>query len=152
MKRLMSFGIAASLLLSLSPAAFAQDSISANQTDNSFIKVVENTENQDGHVITPFDVQLINPIHHTGKGAFEKTFTMIPENGEDANVFVKNNGSSTVYVEIKKLGSSTSIDTSVSPGSQKTLQIYSQSKNSYSVYIYTQDGSQMDLNISARQF
>ncbi|MNW41029.1 hypothetical protein D3C74_181550 [compost metagenome] len=147
----MSFGIATSLLLLLSPAAFAQDSISANQTDNNFIKVVENTESPGGHVITPFDVQLIEPIHHTGKGAFEKTFTMDPRNGQDANVFIKNNGSSTVYIELGIDGRDP-LESSLEPGKQKNIQVYTQNTNSYKLYIYNKDGSSMDLQVSARQF
>lgn len=151
MKRIISFGIATSLLLSLSPAAFAQDSISANQTENGYIKVTEKTENQGGHVITPFDIQLINPIHHTGKGAFEKSFTMDPKNGTDANVFIKNNGSATVYIDFGEEGRDP-IETILQPGKQKTIQVYSKYNTSYKLYIYNQDGSDMDLQVSARQF
>lgn len=147
----MCFGIATSLLLSLSSAAFAQDSISANQTDIGYVKVIENTENQDGHVITPFDVQLINPIHHIGKGALEKTFTMDPRNGQDANVFIKNNGSSTVYIKFGIDGKDP-LELSLEPGKQKNIQVYTQKTNSYKLYIYNKDGSSMDLQVSARQF
>ncbi|TQR98549.1 hypothetical protein FKV70_10160 [Paenibacillus ottowii] len=147
----MCFGIATSLLLSLSSAAFAQDSISSNRTDIGYVKVIENTENQDGHVIIPFDVQLINPIHHTGKGALEKTFTMDPRNGQDANVFIKNNGSSTVYIEFGIDGKDP-LELSLEPGKQKNIQVYTKKTNSYKLYIYNKDGSSMDLQVSARQF
>ncbi|MCP3746616.1 hypothetical protein NLX82_19565 [Paenibacillus sp. A3M_27_13] len=146
---MMVFGVVASLLLLLSPAAFSQDSISANQTDS--IKMIETKTPQNDNVITPFDFQLINPIHHTGKGAFENTFSMDPENGKDANVYVKNNGSATIYIEFGKDGKDP-IESSLKPGKQKNIQVYTKKTNSYKLYIYNMDGSSMDLQVSARQF
>ncbi|MFB5759977.1 hypothetical protein [Paenibacillus medicaginis] len=159
MKKVMTFGLAASLLLSLSPAAFAQGSLPANQavdslsanetvkTDAGYMRIVESQ----GDVYFPMDVQLINPVRHTGSSSYERSFTMDPANGEDANVNVKNSGTSTVYLEVTDSSGST-IEASIAAGKQKTVSIYTTKRNSYKVYVYTTDGSRMDINVSARQY
>ncbi|WP_342428511.1 hypothetical protein [Paenibacillus sp. FSL L8-0158] len=159
MKKILIVSLSAALMLSLSAASFAdngyianaEQSVSATQDQSKFVE----NEVKDTRVITPMDVVTIPAVHHTGKGAFRDSFTLSPQNGKRLNIYVKNNGSSTVYLIVKVNGQDFG-ETTIPAGGQKTRNfeqlVGTGLSGNYEVYIYNNDGSLYDLNISARQF
>ncbi|MFD0618218.1 hypothetical protein ACFQZR_12160 [Paenibacillus sp. GCM10027629] len=59
---------------------------------------------KDSSDISPRNSQVINPIRHTGKGAYTGEFTTAPENGKHLDVYYKNDGVGTVYMTIYRNG------------------------------------------------
>lgn len=106
--------------------------------------------------IASFDVQLILPVNQKGKAAYTGQFTTTPTDGKYLNVYSKNNGPGTVYMTIKRNSQEFVSDIAIASGSQRT-QTFEEQVNvglsgDWEVYIYTKDGHEMDLQVSARQY
>lgn len=159
MRNILTVLLSAALLLSLSAVSFADNSYITNveQSVSTAQEQGKTGQNQvkDTHVIIPMDVVTIPAVHHTGKGAFRDSFTLSPQNGKKLNIFVKNNGSSIVYLNVKVNGQDFG-DSTIPAGGQKTRNfeqlVGTGLSGNYEVYIYNNVGSLYDLNISARQF
>ncbi|AOK92042.1 hypothetical protein [Paenibacillus polymyxa] len=159
MKKILTVSLSAALMLSLSATSFADNSYIANAEQS--ISATQDQGNADGNevkdtcLITPMDVITIPAVHHIGKGAFKDFFTLSPQNGKKLNIYTKNNGSSTVYLSVKVNGQDFG-ETTIPAGGQKTRNFEQLVgiglSGNYKVYIYNNDGSLYDLNISARQF
>ncbi|MGG4220361.1 hypothetical protein ABEW32_19315 [Paenibacillus jamilae] len=159
MKKILTALLSAALILSLPVASFANKDYIANAEQS--IPVTQDQGNADGNevkdarLITPMDVITIPAIHHMGKGAFRYFFTLSPQNGKKLNIYAKNNGSSTVYLSVKVNGLDFG-ETTIPVGGQKTRNFEQLVgiglSGNYEVYIYNNDGSPYDLNVSARQF
>ncbi|MDG0873357.1 hypothetical protein L5D93_13090 [Paenibacillus thiaminolyticus] len=150
MKKIMGICLAMVLILSLSSVSFA---------GNHEVKVVSAQEVEYGdEEFTIFDAKLIDNVNHTGKGAYTGLFTCSENNGKKLNIYVKNNNSSGT---VKFSVSQTSTDTDygvedVGPGKGKTRTFTMPSgagvSGDWKVYVYTEDGHEMDINVNARQF
>lgn len=108
--------------------------------------------------IVPFDRQLINNVGYTGSSAFDQSFTLYPADGDQLNVYVKNNHSSKTVL-FKVIHTSTNTDfgyKSLGPGEQLTRNFSmtdgSGMSGTWRVYVTSNDGHSMNLNVSARQF
>lgn len=106
--------------------------------------------------ITPRETQVINPIRHTGTGAYKGEFTTAPENGKCLDVYYKNDGTGTVYMTIFRNGQEFLSDYVIASGVERTQtfeeQVASGISGDWKVYIYTKDGAKIDISVSARQF
>lgn len=145
MKKFLGLGLSALLLLAANPV-----SAQSNNVGTSNIQVVE-SDDTDGPIITPFEAQLIPPISYTGIAAYEKSFTMDPGNGKDANVWLYNKSSAPIYMKIYKNGVEQT-EVTYESGQQKTVSIYSAVRNDYKIYIFSKTGHKLDIDLSARQF
>lgn len=94
---ILGAGVALSILLSAYPASAVdlEDKVQDALTTSPI--TMENTEDSN---ITPMDVQLIRPFNYSSYNAYEKSFTLVPDNGEDANVWIQNNSTDTIYAKI----------------------------------------------------
>ena len=123
---------------------------------SSATKTVEGPSNGDGGDVTILDVTYID-AGHTGKSAFDQSFTVSPNSGKNLNIWVQNNGSSSVefLVERTDNGQDFGVRT-VKAGSQLTRTFVMEDgghmQGTYRVYVYTKDGSEMDIKVRARQY
>jgi hypothetical protein len=108
-------------------------------------------ENPDDPMITPMGVQFIRPFDYKSYNAYEKSFTMDPENGEMANLWIKNTSKNTIYAQVTA-GSLSSLDVPIVKGTQKTIIIGGSAKKNVKVYVYSSTGHKIEMSISARQF
>ncbi|MGM1022366.1 MAG: hypothetical protein ACQEXV_17960 [Bacillota bacterium] len=100
-------------------------------------------------------VETIVSARSRGHGGFQDFFALSPQNGKHLNLYVKNNGTSTVHVNViidgEDFGTS-----DVPAGKQKTRTfeqlVSSGLSGNYEVRISNSDGSLYDLQVSARQF
>lgn len=104
--------------------------------------------------ITILEVTPINNDHYTGT-AYERTFTCDPDNGKKLNIYVKNNGTTTVKFKVTH-GSQDFGYVNVSGGSGKTRTFTMNDgggiSGEWTVYVTTDTGARMDINVNARQF
>lgn len=149
LKRLAVVPVALALSLSSFSAAFA-DQAPIFPTQPPVIET-ETPGEGDGPIITPFEVQLISPLHYTGVPAYENSFTMDPLNGTDANLWIKNNSSAKIYMKIYKNGVE-QFEVPFDAGEQKTSYIYTTVTNTYKIYVFSKTGHSLDFNVSARQY
>lgn len=149
LKKLAVVPVALALSLSGFSAAFA-DEAPIVPTQPPVIET-ETPGEGDGPIITPFDVQLISPLHYTGVPAYENTFTIHPSNGENANIWVKNNSSAKIYMKIYKNGVE-EFEVPFDAGEQKTSYIFTKYTNTYKIYVFSKTGHSLDFNVSARQY
>ncbi|WP_017691914.1 hypothetical protein [Paenibacillus sp. PAMC 26794] len=145
---ILGAGVALSILLSAHPASAVdlEDRVQDALTTSPI--TMENTEDS---IINPMDVQLIRPFNYSSYNAYEKSFTLVPDNGEDADVWIQNNSTDTIYAKIT-VGNLSPIDIPIKKGTQKTTRIGVIGTTNVKVYIYSSTGHKMDMNISARQF
>ncbi|WP_340399647.1 hypothetical protein [Paenibacillus sp. FSL H8-0079] len=145
---ILGAGVALSILLSAYPASAVdlEDKVQDALTTSPI--TMENTEDSN---ITPMDVQLIRPFNYSSYNAYEKSFTLVPDNGEDANVWIQNNSTDTIYAKIT-VGNLSPTDIPIEKETQKTTRIGVIGTTNVKVYIYSSTGHKMDMNISARQF
>ncbi|GAA5416516.1 hypothetical protein Pryu01_01551 [Paraliobacillus ryukyuensis] len=107
--------------------------------------------------ITILDRRLFT-LSHTGYDAFSRSFTLQPEDGEDLNIWVKNNHrSKTVYFRVERTDNGQDFgDRKLGPGDQLTRTFDMKNGNglqgTWRVYVYTKDGHNMDIDVSARQY
>ncbi|AIQ48561.1 hypothetical protein R70723_23585 [Paenibacillus sp. FSL R7-0273] len=96
----------------------------------------------------------IVPVRHIG-GAFNDSFTCTPSDGVHLNIWTLNNSNYPVQFQVKINGQIIT-DQTVEAGGQKTIRSEDMLgvglNASYSVYIYSTTGHQLDVNVSARQF
>ncbi|APO42672.1 hypothetical protein BS614_00320 [Paenibacillus xylanexedens] len=145
---ILGAGVALSILLSVHPASAVdlEDRVQDALTTSPI--TMENTEDS---IINPMDVQLIRPFNYSSYNAYEKSFTLVPDNGEDADVWIQNNSTDTIYAKLT-VGNLSPIDIPIKKGTQKTTRIGVIGTTNVKVYIYSSTGHKMDMNISARQF
>lgn len=153
-----------SAMLSLASVAFATRNIAPVSTQSvvsSPVAVAEEASNIKVRIIDDIishrmDAQLINSVHHTGSGAYTGEFTTAPKTGVHLNVWVKNNGSSSVFIDISCNGLNITDGYELSSGSQKTISfedmLDDRLPGDWKVYIYNKTGEKYNLNINARQF
>lgn len=145
---ILGAGVALSILLSAHPASAVDLEDRVQDALTSSPITMENTEDS---IINPMDVQLIRPFNYSSYNAYEKSFTLVPDNGEDADVWIQNNSTDTIYAKIT-VGNLSPIDIPIKKGTQKTTRIGVIGTTNVKVYIYSSTGHKMDMNISARQF
>ncbi|WP_405130539.1 hypothetical protein MHB43_23725 [Paenibacillus sp. FSL H8-0317] len=146
--KIFGAGVALSVLLSASSASAGalEDRVKDTYT-NPPITV----ENPDDPIITPMDVQLIISTNHSSYASFEKSFTMDPRNGEDANLWVRNTSTDTIYLKISMNGNSP-LEVPIDKGAQKTIQLVAGVTTSFKVEVVSKTGHKIDMTISARQY
>lgn len=114
------------------------------------------TETNDQVANGPSDVILINGVHISGGSGYTGTFTTVPENGKNMEVWVKNNSTSSVYLEISRNGVELLSDYELRPGKQQTVSYQELAADGLSgdwkIYTYNRTGAKYDLNVNARQF
>ncbi|MGQ3481855.1 hypothetical protein [Paenibacillus sp. TY11] len=137
--------LSTALILSLSAAPFGYNGYITNAKQSVFATPTS----------SPMDFSPINSVHHRGKSAFKYPFTLSPQNGKKLNIYVKNNGSSAVILNVK-VNDQDFGDSTIPAGGQKTRKfeqlVGTGLSGNYEVYVYNNDGSLYDLNINARQF
>ncbi|GGF74669.1 hypothetical protein GCM10010912_19880 [Paenibacillus albidus] len=133
----LRFALAAALLLS--PNTVFLDSASPERSSLSEVSILES--------------QVIN-THHTG-GAFQNEFTLAPSNGSSLKVWMQNNSNVSVQFQVTRNGS-VYFDVPVAARSQEPISFEDQLgiglTGTYKVYIYSTNGTSLDINVSARQF
>ena len=161
-KTKVSAVLIASALLSLAPVASASENcapVSAQSVVSlSATEEVSNIKPTiiDDNMFYPMDAHLINNVTHTGSSAYTGKFTTAPENGIYLNAWVRNNASSSVFIDISRNGLKITDGYELKVGSQKTISFEDMLGNGLSgdweVYIYNKTGDKYKLNINARQF
>ncbi|WDQ34976.1 hypothetical protein PTQ21_12340 [Paenibacillus marchantiae] len=146
--KILGVGVALSVLLSANSASAGalEDRVKDTYT-NPPITV----ENPDDPIITPFELQIIKPDTYSSYNAYERTFTLNPDNGEDANIWIQNNSTDTIYAKLT-VGNLSPIDISIEKGTQKTTRLAVIGTTKVKLYIYSSTGHKIDMSISARQF
>jgi len=128
-------------------------SVSAFASPAAPVEGPSSTENGE---ITILDTIYID-ASHSGKTGYDKTITISADSDKTLNIWVKNNGSSSVKFFVEHLDSNTQYSTeTVSAGSQLT-RTFSMPSGGYlygkfRIYVYTTDGSEMDINVRARGY
>ncbi|NOJ74123.1 hypothetical protein [Paenibacillus alvei] len=103
--------------------------------------------------ISILDAEVLPPARHTGTSAYTGEFTAVPKNGTRLNVYVKNSGSKTVYMDLKRNGFYYEANIPIPAGGQKTVTITGGwSSGDWHVYIYSPERDRMDIQVSARQY
>ncbi|MCG7377395.1 hypothetical protein MH215_10345 [Paenibacillus sp. ACRSA] len=148
LNKILGAGIALSVLLSANPA-------SANPLEDRIKDTYTNppitVENPDDPIITPLDLQIIRPDSYSSYNAYERYFTLTPENGEDANLWIQNTSTDTIYAKVT-VGSLSPLDVPIAKGKQSNIRLGVIGTTSVKVYVYSSTGHKVEMNISARQF
>ncbi|KQY94744.1 hypothetical protein ASD24_04145 [Paenibacillus sp. Root52] len=108
-------------------------------------------ENLDDSVITPMELHIIEPDTFSGYSAYERSFTFNPENGEDADLWIHNTSSDTIYAKVT-VGSLSPLVVPFEKGKQNIIRIGVIGTTSVKVNTYSSTGHKIDMSISARQF
>lgn len=147
-ERILGVGVALSVLLSANSvtAGALEDRIKDTYTNPSIT-----AESLDDPMITPMELQIIKPDTYSSYNAYERSFTLNPENGEDANLWIHNTSTDTIYAKVT-VGSLSPFVVPFEKGKQTTIRIGVIGATSVKVYIYSSTGHKMDMSISARQF
>ncbi|MEN1985353.1 hypothetical protein [Paenibacillus hubeiensis] len=146
----MFFNIILSVSVALSVLA-PDTSINAGELIYSYTNRFITVANPSDSIIAPKDVQLIISGTYSSYNAYEKSFTLDPNNGEDANLWIKNTSTDTLYARIT-MGSNSPLEVSIDKDSQKTIKMGATKTTDVKVYVYSKTGHKMDITISARQF
>ncbi|WP_339788444.1 hypothetical protein NSQ38_07945 [Paenibacillus sp. FSL R7-0313] len=141
---ILGTGVALSILLSAHPASTVE---LEDRVKDAFTPPPITVD----PIVTPMDIQLIRPFNYSSYNAYEKSFTLDPDNGEDADVWIQNNSRDTIYAKLT-VGNLSPIDIPIKKGTQKTTKIGVIGTTNVKVYIYSSTSHKMDMNISARQF
>lgn|GEM_PF-4116321 len=145
MKKVFSLVLTLVLMLVLS--------ISASASPAAPIEGPSSTEDAE---FTILDTIYID-ASHSGKTGYDKTFSISSNSDKTLNVWVKNNGSSSVKFFVEHIDSKTEYSTeTVSAGSQLT-RTFSLPSGGYlygqfRVYVYTTSGSEMNIDVRARGY
>lgn len=102
---ILSVCVALSVLLSASP-------INAGELIDDYTNSPILVGNPSDPIIAPKDVQLIISGPYSSYNAYEKSFTLDPSNGEDANLWIKNTSTDTLYARIT-MGSNSPLEVSI---------------------------------------
>ncbi|OKP82733.1 hypothetical protein A3842_09710, partial [Paenibacillus sp. P3E] len=110
----------------------------------------------DGAIFYPMDAIYINNVTHIGSTAYKSAFTTGVGNGKQLNIWVLNNASSPVYVNIKRNGTEW-YNYQLNGGDQKTFNFVQEVPDTgivgnWEVYVYNSNGAQYNLKVNARQF
>lgn len=146
----MSFNIILSVCVALSVLLSATP-INAGELIDDYTNPPIFVENPSDPIIAPKDVQLIISGTYSSYNAYEKSFTLDPSNGEDANLWIENTSTDTLYARIT-MGSNSPLVVSIDKDSQKTIKMGATKTTDVKVYVYSKTGHKMDITISARQF
>jgi len=117
---------------------------------------VEGPSSDEGEEVTILDVIYID-ASHSGETAFDQSFTVSPNSGKSLNIWVQNNGDSSVQFLVERTDNGQDFGAvTVGAGSQRTRTFYmedgSHMQGTWRVYVYTTDGSDMDIDVRARQY
>ncbi|WP_314584708.1 hypothetical protein [Paenibacillus terrigena] len=106
--------------------------------------------------IVPSDSQLISPVRHRGRGAYQGLFTTTAQHGKNMIVKVQNKGKDTVYMTIKRNDSEFVSDIAIRGGSQRVQHFEEQVaigiRGDWKIYVYSRIGAALDLRIEANQY
>lgn len=146
MKKGLTMLLALVMMFSLASISFATTVPAAS---------VEVSPNEEGEV-TILDVIYID-AGHTGATAFDESFTVSPSGGENLNIYVNNNGSSSVQFLVERTDNGQNFGAvTVGSSSQRTRTFTMEDgggmQGTWRVYVYTTDGSNMDIDVRARQY
>lgn len=112
---ILGAGLALSILLSAHPAS--TDELE-DRVKDAFTNPPITVENTEDPIINPMDVQLIRPFNYSSYNAYENSFTLDPDNGEDADVWIQNNSTDTIYAKLT-VGNLSPIDIPIKKGLKK---------------------------------
>lgn len=150
MKKILGIAMATAMLLTFAPNSYADSSIVRTSLQPLSVST-NNVIVPEDPIITPFDVSLILPTYYSGTAAYEKQFYMDPNNGTDANIWMHNTGTTTVYMKVY-VDNKLSMEVPFAAGQQKTIQLYGTVGHDYYIYVYNTAGAENKISISARQF
>ncbi|ASA21902.1 hypothetical protein [Paenibacillus donghaensis] len=165
-KKKMLTAILATAMLTLTSVAVASEVVNETPSQQSSVSTITNdavqdlvhirTKNIDETIFYPMDAIFIKDVTHTGATAFNSSFTTGKGNGDQLNIWVRNNASSPVYVNIKRDGSEF-YNYKLNGGAQQTFNFVQDIPaggitGNWEVYVYNSDGARYNLNINARQF
>lgn len=154
-------------MLTLTSVASAADVIKEAPSQQSTVSTAVNGAEQDfvdirtkvidETVYYPMDAIMISNVTHTGSTAYKGEFTTAKGNGDQLNVWVKNNASTPVYVTISRDGTDIHSSYKLDGKDQKTFNFVQYVPTggitgNWKVYVYNSDGSKYNLSINARQF
>ncbi|MFX3647269.1 MAG: hypothetical protein ACE3K2_20210 [Paenibacillus sp.] len=145
---ILGAGLALSILLSANSASVVE---LEDRVKNAYINPPITVENINDPIVTPLDIQLIEPFNYSSYNAYEKSFTLNSENGETSNLWINNTSTDTIYVKIT-VGNLSPIDIPIKKGTHKTTRIGVIGTTKVKLYIYSSTGHKMDMSISARKF
>lgn len=151
MKKILGLGIVTAMLLSSAPISYANPVTVKTPSHSSSISTSNVFENPEDPIITPFDVTLFRPFPYSSINAYENTFYIDPKNGVEANIWLQNTGTSTIYMKIYT-DNNLDLEIPFAVGQQKTINLYGTVGHSYKIYVYNSVGAVNKFNISARQF
>lgn len=165
-KKISAAILAAAMLTLTSVASAANVTKEAPSQPSSVSTVASNTTQEfvdirtkviDETVYYPMDAILISNVTHTGSTAYKSSFTTAKGNGDQLNIWVKNNAKTTVYVTISRNGTEFHSSYKLDGGNQKTFNFQQYVPEGgitgdWDVYVYNSDGAKYNLNINARQF
>jgi len=93
---------------------------------------------------------------HSGKTGFDQSFTLSPDSDKNLKIWVKNDGSGSVQFLVEHIDSGVQNTETVSSGGQLTMRAYmpdgSYLYGKFRVYVYTTDGSEMNIKVRARRY
>ncbi|GMK42390.1 hypothetical protein PCCS19_54490 [Paenibacillus sp. CCS19] len=110
-----------------------------------------------GPITESFHTALISQVTHTGVGAYYNEFSTAPENGRNLNIYISNNGTGTVKFDVTRNGEQLeTVDVAAGSGKLRSFTELAASavglSGDWEVYVYTTDGTAMNLNVNALQY
>ncbi|WP_213531651.1 hypothetical protein [Paenibacillus cisolokensis] len=117
---------------------------------------VEGPSSGDGGDFSILDTIYIDSSH-SGKTAFDQSFTVSPDSDKNLNIWVKNDGSSSVDVFVEHIDSGKQYPTYTVGSGEQLTRTFNMPDGSYlygefRVYVYTTDGSEMNIKVRARGY
>lgn len=164
MKKIILTSVALGLLLSSTPVSFAaSNSQSKTEIPSGKLEDFKNFrdrvelgdgifegEDPNAPKIVINEAQNIRATNHIG-GAYTGEFDAIEANGSTMNIWVKNNTSTAVTMQVFHNGALFTTK-QVSGNKQYTQTFSGNIKGHFKVYIFNSNGSSLNLSLSARQF
>ncbi|MDQ0171572.1 hypothetical protein J2T19_003034 [Paenibacillus tundrae] len=146
--RMLAVGVALAVILSANSVTAdpLEDRVEETYTNPSIT-----VESLDDPEINSMELQIIKPDTYSSFNAYERSFTLNPENGEDADLWIHNTSSDTIYAKVT-VGSLSPLVVPFEKGKQNIIRIGVIGTTSVKVYTYSSTGHKIDMSISARQF
>ncbi|WP_307217011.1 hypothetical protein [Paenibacillus tundrae] len=145
---MLAVGVALAVILSANSVTAdpLEDRVEETYTNPSIT-----VESLDDPEINSMELQIIKPDTYSSFNAYERSFTLNPENGEDADLWIHNTSSDTIYAKVT-VGSLSPLVVPFEKGKQNIIRIGVIGTTSVKVYTYSSTGHKIDMSISARQF
>ncbi|MEY8745450.1 hypothetical protein [Paenibacillus tundrae] len=146
--RMLAVGVALAVILSANSVTAdpLEDRVEETYTNPSIT-----VESLDDPMINSMELHIIEPDTFSGYSAYERSFTFNPENGEDADLWIHNTSSDTIYAKVT-VGSLSPLVVPFEKGKQNIIRIGVIGTTNVKVYTYSSTGHKIDMSISARQF